>query len=60
MEKRTEKALRQVPRELLRQTRVIAAIGQTLIDAKIKKIDDENEAVKHYFKKTRAKKKNGE
>lgn len=50
MEEKTERALRQVPREIRRQTRVIAAIGETLIDAKIKKLKGEREAAKHYFK----------
>lgn len=55
MEERTERAIRQVPREIRRQTRVIAAIGETLIDTKIKKLKAEHEAARHYFKKIKKK-----
>lgn len=45
------KAIRQVPKEIRKQTKVIAIIGEALIDAKITKLKNDREAAKHYFKK---------
>jgi len=39
LEKETEKAILQIPKEINKLTKVIAVIGETLFNAKIKKLE---------------------
>ncbi len=51
MNEKTERAIRQVPHEIRRQTKVMAAIGEALIDTKIKTIKSQSKFAKHHLKK---------
>jgi hypothetical protein len=46
MKKNTEKAVRRIPQEINRLSRVVAAIGETLIDGRIRHIRADREAAK--------------
>jgi len=57
MEEKTERAIRQMPREIRRQTKVIATIGEALIDTKIRNLKLSKEDAKYIFEKIGRKKK---
>lgn len=46
MKKNTEKAVKQIPGEIRKLTRVVATIGETLIDARIGQIKRGKQAAK--------------
>lgn len=48
MNKKTEKAVKEIPREIRKLTEVVATIGETLIDAKIKKINSGKSTIKKF------------
>ena len=47
MKKNTEKAVRQIPAEINRLARVVATIGESLIDARIGQIKGSQRALKN-------------
>ncbi|HLC92475.1 MAG TPA: hypothetical protein VJH23_02090 [archaeon] len=57
MDEKTQRAIRQMPREIRRQTKVIATIGEALIDTKIKNLKRSKEDAKYIFEKIKEKKK---
>ena len=57
MDEKTERAIRQVPREIRRKTKVIATIGEALIDTKIRNLKRSKEDAKYLFGKIGEKKK---
>ena len=53
--KHTAKEVKQVAKELRKLTKVIAVIGKTMIDEKIKDIENKNEEFKELVKKEKEK-----
>ena len=51
MDEKTQRAIRQMPREIRKQTKVIATIGEALIDTKIRKLKRSRQDAKFLFKK---------
>ena len=56
MKKESEEAIIQIPREINKLTRVIATIGEALLNQKIRRIVDNKEAFKELVKEQGKKK----
>ncbi len=53
LNERTERAIRQMPREMRRQTKVIATIGEALLDGRIRKMNHKKEIAERLSEKFR-------